>query len=84
MRYSLLDMEGNDRVDVLATQFPPEDVAYVRYYLDGTSQTLTAEAPASDFAASYDAVSDRDGVSFTVRFDTETELVGYPKVRLWV
>jgi predicted acyl esterase len=84
VRYSLLDLEGNDRVDVPATEFPPDNVAYVRYYLDGTSETLTAEAPASDSAASYHAVSDRDGVSFTVRFDTETELVGYPKVRLWV
>ena len=84
VRYSLLDLDGNDRVDIPATEFPPADVSDVKYYLDGSSQTLVDEAPASAAAASYDAESDRDGVSFTVRFDTETELVGYPKVRLWV
>ncbi|ORA78509.1 CocE/NonD family hydrolase [Mycobacterium malmoense] len=84
VRYSLLDLEGNDRVDVPAAEFPPDDVSYVKYYLDGRSQTLVDEAPASAAATSYDAVADRDGVSFVVRFDTETELVGYPKVRLWV
>jgi len=84
VRYSLLDLEGNDRVDIPATEFPPADVSDVKCYLDGSSQTLVDEAPASAAAASYDAESDRDGVSFTVRFDTETELVGYPKVRLWV
>ena len=84
VRYSLLDLDGNDRVDVPATEFPPDDVAYVKYYLDGSSDTLTDDAPASAVAASYDAQADPDGVSFTVRFDAETELVGYPKVRLWV
>ncbi|MGO8966356.1 CocE/NonD family hydrolase [Mycobacterium sp.] len=84
VRYALLDLDGNDRVDIPATEFPPADVSDVKYYLDGSSQTLVDEAPASAAAASYDAESDRDGVSFTVRFDTETELVGYPKVRLWV
>jgi uncharacterized protein len=84
VRYSLLDLDGNDRVNIPATEFPPDDVTYTKYYLDGTSETLSAEPPANTVAASYDAQSERDGVSFTVRFDAETEFVGYPKVRLWV
>ena len=84
VRYSLIDLDGDDRVDLPATEFPPGDVTYVKYYLDGTSHKLTADAPAGAVAASYDAQADRDGVSFTVRFDVETELVGYPKTRLWV
>ena len=84
VRYALLDLDGNDRVDIPATEFPPDDVSYVKYYLDGESQALADEAPAGAVATSYDAESDREGVSFVVRFDTETELVGYPKVRLWV
>jgi len=65
-------------------RIPPDDVSYVKYYLDGESQALADDAPAGAVATSYDAESDREGVSFVVRFDTETELVGYPKVRLWV
>jgi hypothetical protein len=84
VRYALLDLEGNDRVNVPANSFPPEDFGSVRYYLDGASRALTSGAPVRPAAVSYDAVSDRDGVSFTVRFDAETEVVGYPKVRLWV
>lgn len=45
---------------------------------------MTSQAPANVARASYDAVSERHGVSFTLRFDAETELAGYPKVRLWV
>lgn len=84
VRYALLDLEGNDRVNLPAAAFPPEDFSSVRYFLDGPSRTLTSQAPAAAAPASYDAVSDRDGVSFTVRFDAETEVAGYPKVRLWV
>ena len=84
VRYALLDLDGHDRVDIPATEFPPDDVDYVRYYLDVKSHTLADDAPGGAVATSYDAESDRDGVSFVVRFDTETELVGYPKVHLWV
>ena len=84
VRYALLDLNGNDRVDIPATEFPPGDICYVKYYLDGASQALTLEAPAGDVPTSYDAESNRAGISFVVRFQNETELVGYPKVRLWV
>ncbi|MCH9732509.1 MAG: CocE/NonD family hydrolase [Actinomycetia bacterium] len=84
VRYPLLDLEGNDRVDIPASTFPPEDFSEVRYYLDGESQALTSQPPAAMAATSYDAESDRDGVAFVVRFENATELVGYPKVRLWV
>lgn len=84
VRYAVLDLAGNDRVNVPATGFPPEGVRSVRYFLDGASRSLTIQAPASASAASYDAVSERHGVSFILRFDAETELAGYPKVRLWV
>lgn len=84
VRYAMLDLAGNDRVNVPATGFPPEGVTSVRYFLDGASRSLTSQAPAEAAAASYDAVAERNGVSFTLRFDAETEVVGYPKVGLWV
>jgi len=76
VRYSVLDLEGHDKVNLPATEFPPSGYKNVRYYLGGETCALTSQAPASTAAASYDAVSDRDGVSFTIRFDAETEIVG--------
>jgi uncharacterized protein len=84
VRYALLDLEGHDRVNVPATSFPPEGFTRVQYFLDGASRALTSQAPASAAVLGYHAVAERDGVSFTVRFDAETEVVGYPKARLWV
>jgi uncharacterized protein len=83
-RYSVLDLEGGDRVNQAAGEFPPEGVAYTRYYLDGRSRELSPEAPAGEAAAVYDAGSNPGLVSFTVRFSEETVIVGYAKARLWV
>jgi len=84
VRYSILDLEGGNRVNQPAGEFPPEGVAYTKYYLDGRSRTLSTEAPAGEMAATYDAGSNSGLVSFTVRFSEETAIVGYAKARLWV
>ena len=84
VRYSLLDLKGGDRVNQPASQFPPDGVRYARYYLDGTSRALTPEAPSGDVPVAYDSKAEPGLVSFVVRFKTETVIVGYPKVRLWV
>lgn len=84
VRYALLDLEGGDRTNVAASEFPPADFTTVAWYLDGASSTLAAQAPAEAVAVSYDAVEERNGVSFTLTFDAETEIVGYPKAAFWV
>jgi uncharacterized protein len=84
VRYALLDLEGDDRVEVPATEFPPVGVVQVEYYLDAASMALNADRPLGEGQVSYDSQMDRQGVSFTVCFDTATEVVGYPKARLWV
>jgi len=84
VRYSLLDLEGGDRVDQPAGAFPPEDVTDTKYYLDGRARTLRPEAPAEEATAAYDAESNPGLVSFTLRFEQETVMVGYPKARLWI
>ncbi|MDT5148611.1 MAG: uncharacterized protein QOI01_344, partial [Mycobacterium sp.] len=84
VRYSLLDLEGGDRLDQEADALPPKGVADTKYYLDGGSRTLNAE-PASEAATvGYDSESNPALVSFAIRFDEETAMVGYPKARLWV
>ncbi|KIF67002.1 hydrolase [Streptomyces sp. AcH 505] len=84
VRYSLLDLQGGDRVNNPADQFPPADVTSAKYYLDGHSRTLSTTAPTADTAAAYVVGFSPDTVSFVTRFDQETVLVGYPKAHLWV
>jgi predicted acyl esterase len=84
VRYSVLDLEGGDRVAVPADSFPPADVVSTRFYLDGRTRSLTAEAPADAAEALYTVDSNPGSVSFLTKFEEETVLVGYPKAHLFV
>lgn len=84
VRYSVLDLEGGDQVGVAADKFPPSEVVSTKYYLDGRARILSTEAPTDEVEAGYDVDSNPNAVSFIVKFDQETVLVGYPKARLWV
>jgi len=84
VRYSLLDLEGGDQINLAASEFPPEGVASTKYYLDSRSRTLSTKLPSEEATATYDTASDPGQVSFTVGFGEETVMVGYPKVQLWV
>ena len=84
VRYSVLDLEGGDRVDQIANEFPPAGVTYRKYYLDGRSRTLNDQPPSEEAKVDYDAESNPALASFAIRFGKETTMVGYPKARLWV
>ncbi|MEZ0054396.1 putative acyl esterase [Mycobacterium sp. MAA66] len=84
VRYSVLDFEGGDEVNVAANEFPPQQFASTKYYLDGHSRVLTTEAPTDAVAATYGVDATPNAVSFIVKFDEETVMVGYPKAHLWV
>ncbi len=84
VRYSLLDLEGGDTIDVAADTFPPSDVVSTKYYLDGRSRALTTSAPADEVPATYSVDRNPDAVSFVTTFEQETVLVGYPKAHLFV
>jgi predicted acyl esterase len=84
VRYSLLDLEGGDRVNIPATQFPPSEVENTAYYLDGATNALATNRPTESVVASYNSESESDSATFTITFDSETEIVGYPKAKLWV
>ncbi|MCV7314774.1 CocE/NonD family hydrolase [Mycolicibacillus parakoreensis] len=84
VRYAVLDLDGGDRVDVAADEFPPPEVTYRKYYLEARQRTLVTEAPTQEATADYDTGATANLVSFLVRFAQETTVVGYPKVRLWV
>lgn len=84
VRYAVLDLEGGDRTDQPADEFPPEGFADVKLHVDAASNALTSEAPSTETTTSYDAESDGGRVSFTIRFDSPAEFIGYPKARLWL
>ena len=84
VRYSVLDLGGGDRVDLVAEQFPPDGVTDTKFYLDAASRALTAEAGSEAATVGYDSEANPGLVSFAIRFDEETTMVGYPKARLWV
>lgn len=84
VRYSVLDLEGGDELGIAADSFPPSETTSTKHYLDASTRTLTTEPPAQAATVSYDVSSNPDAVSFLVRFDRETWMVGYPKAHLWV
>jgi uncharacterized protein len=84
VRYSVLDLKGGDRINQPATAFPPENISNTKYYLEGNSRTLMSKAPAVAATAVYDSEAAAGLVSFTIRFDKETAMIGYPKAHLWV
>lgn len=83
VRYAVLDLEGGDRINQPASEFPPTDFTETKHYLDAATDALTAEAPAAA-TATYDGASEDGRAVFTLRVDSPTDFVGYPKVRLWV
>ena len=84
VRYSVLDLEGGDRINVPADEFPPAGSVSTRFYLDASTGSMTTGESAASDSTAYESESETDGAVFTVRFDKETELVGYPKAHLWL
>lgn len=84
VRYSLLDLQGGDRVALPAESFPPADVTSTRFYLDGRTRALTATALDQEAQVAYATDGNPAAASFVTRFDDETVLVGYPKAHLFV
>lgn len=82
VRYTLHDLEGGDRANLVAAQFPPEQAVTTRYYLAGATGALTTATPAAA-KASYDATTPDGMVQFSLAVDTETSFIGYPRLRLF-
>jgi len=84
VRYAVHDFQGGDTINHPATAFPPENVTQAKYYLDGLSRGLILQPPPREATADYASETAPALVSFILRFDCETVIVGYPKVHLWV
>jgi predicted acyl esterase len=84
VRYAVHDMRGGDQEDLPADSFPPEGGTNTKFFLHGGPRILAPIAPVPEIPAEYDSESNPALCSFTVRFDQETVLAGYPKAHLWV
>ncbi|MEY8116920.1 CocE/NonD family hydrolase [Falsihalocynthiibacter sp. BN13B15] len=82
VRYTLHDLEGADRTNLPATQFPPEQAVATQYFLDASTSTLGTEAP-SAATASYDATTKDGCVEFAMTVEKDTAFIGYPRLRLF-
>jgi len=63
-------------------QWPPENVTWKPFYLDGQGDALTTVAPTSDSKSTFDLA--RGSVHYTYIFDRDTEIVGPMKLTIYV
>ena len=84
VRYALHDFEGNNRLEIPAEEFPPKGTEYEKLYLNGGSRFLCENPTPADIPTEYAAEDPIAWASFLYKVEEETEIVGYPKVKLWV
>lgn len=83
VRYAILNPGHEDLVDIEDTQFPPEQVSYIKLYLNGEEGSLKPDIP-NQTAVSYDGREETACVEFRIRFDRDVTIVGYPSVKLFI
>ena len=64
------------------SEWPLARTEHVRLYLDAVPRRLDRHAPAT--RQSFEHPAKRGRTSLVIRFDRDTELTGYMKLRLWV
>lgn len=84
VRVSVLDPGGDDLVNCVEKEFPIERTEYQKLYLDAAKCSLSPIAAKEENSIQYRADDDKGKAVFTIKFDEDTELTGYMKLRLWV
>jgi predicted acyl esterase len=80
----VLDPGGTDVVDRVENEFPLDRTQYQQLFLDASTGTLSTKQVEQETMARYRADDGKGKATFTIRFDQDTELIGYLKLRLWV
>ncbi len=69
-------------------EWPLARTRYTPLYLDGASGALSPSVVEGSAAATYSSTETEDreagGTTFVIRFEEDTELTGYMKLKLWV
>ena len=74
--------EFNYQTNRAEESFPLKRTRYEKLYLDASDNSMKAEPVAGEAKASYDSLTGE--VCFDYRFEEDTELTGYFKLRLYV
>lgn len=82
VRLSVLDPGGLDQVNRPEKEWPLARAHYEKLYLDAASGTLSTQPVKQESQARY--AGETGQANFVIKFDRETELTGYLKLRLWV
>ena len=84
VRYALLDLEGGNKLNIKAEEFPPNNVIYKKLYFNALTCLLINEPPLEDKPLRYSPDGLPVRTSFQITFDKETSFLGYPKVKLFM
>lgn len=85
VRHSLLGYNCPSIVNRADTTYPPAYMKHTTFYLNCETGILQDTVPKTTHTTKYLSDSwDDDGVHFTHRFDTNTELIGFSKVTLYM
>ena len=84
VRLAVLDPGQEDIVDRPEESFPLARTAYKALFIDASNGEMTEAKPVAAASVTYDPCDKAGRATFTYRFKTDTELVGYLKLRLWV
>lgn len=84
VRYSVLDLQGGNRTNIIAKTFPPKESELQRYYFDGRTRTLQATPDENEIPLKYFPEALPCRISFQTVFDKDTTFIGYPKVKLFM
>lgn len=83
VRYSVIDFQGGNVVNIPAESFPPKNTENVKFYFNGKTRTLQKEADTQHLPVKYLPEALPCRTSFQMTFDKETKFVGYPKARIF-
>lgn len=84
IRLSVLNPGGRDIVDRIEDAFPPARTRHRRLYLDPAAGRLSEHPVDAEGECGYDSDAARPHVSFDFTIGEDMEMLGYPKLRLWV
>ena len=82
VRLSVLDPGGLDQLNRPEKEWPLARTQYEKLYLDASAGALSSQPVQRESQTQY--ASGTGQANFIVRFDRETELTGYLKLRLWM
>jgi predicted acyl esterase len=84
VRLSVLNPGGIDQVNRPEKKWPLVKTKYERLYLDASNGALTPDLPVNESSVHYDSGDGHSEVTFTTKFQNDSEFIGYIKLHLWV